>query len=226
MSYHPSDYQIGFALAVLSAVFNGSFGVFGKLSETPHDPVIFSCFLTYGALLSSIVAALLHGLLSHDHFEIAFTLWGVLAGAVFVFAILFTFIAIPLAGLARSSATWCSSAVIVSFLWGAIGPTSPPRQPMKNAVIGILAVVIIICGILVITFASKISKIGRTGQRLTRSEDEASGVHSSNYESMGAESADERTDDTDQQWSAAVSDQTVGLLSAVVVGLFGGSVLV
>lgn len=45
------------------------------------------------------------------------------AGMLFVLAGLFSFLAIPELGLAIAQGVWGGSAVLVSFLWGAVGPT-------------------------------------------------------------------------------------------------------
>lgn len=48
---------------------------------------------------------------------------GMVAGMLFVLAGLFSFLAIPELGLAIAQGVWGGSAVLVSFLWGAVGPT-------------------------------------------------------------------------------------------------------
>mmetsp|Transcript_36269 Transcript_36269/g.117273 ORF Transcript_36269/g.117273 Transcript_36269/m.117273 type:complete len:411 (-) Transcript_36269:56-1288(-) len=247
---NPDDHSmiaVGFGLAILSAVFNGTFGVFGKLCAKAPDPVIFNTFLTYGTLLSSMLVLLLSPLWEGGEFHLGFTWFGALAGALFVFATLFSFIAIPLAGLATSSATWSCSAVLIAFLWGAVAPVSPPRQPMKDAGLSVVGVCIMVVGVLVINFSARIGRLlspppgdkvpPMSAPAAPKRDDsiELSTTDSVVEESSSQTDGPEPNCDNSSGSSAdspvagggfSVSGQAAGLLSAVSVGFFGGSVLV
>lgn len=203
----------GLALAALSAVFNGTHGMLVKLCQAPPDPVIFNTLLSFGALLSSLLALLAQPLWGDGTFRLYFTWWGTAAGALFVFATLFAFLAIPRLGIALTGATCCTSAMVVAFLWGAVGPTAPPRQPMKDVGLSILAVATLVFGALIINFSSRIGRSLRL-RKVETEEDEAD------------EDSATSCSGTKDSGGAAVGGKAMGLLSAVIVGLFGGSVLV
>ncbi|CAK9016926.1 unnamed protein product [Durusdinium trenchii] len=111
------DELIGFGIAALSSFFNGSFPVCQRIPRGPAlDPVVFNGLVCVGVFLSSLFVPLIFNL------NFVFTLPGALGGVLFVFAALFSFVAIPRAGLATAQAVWSCSAILVSFAWGAIGP--------------------------------------------------------------------------------------------------------
>eukprot|EP00913_Durusdinium_trenchii_P003573 g3305.t1 len=120
-----------------------------------------------------------------------------LGGVLFVFAALFSFVAIPRAGLATAQAVWSCSAILVSFAWGAIGPAEV-AAPVGNIPATLLAVALLVAGALVIVNCDSIA-----------------GRLSGNPQSQQSESQE-----------AAGSDKAAGISSALAVGLFGGSVLV
>lgn len=232
---------IGFGLAVLSAFFNGSWGVCSKVCNPSPDPVIFNGLLCIGCFLSSMAVAALSPVWdTNGQYHVEFSWWGALAGTLFVFACLFSFVAIPLAGLATANATWCSTAVVVSFLWGSVGP-SPPRKPLKSLPLSLLAVSLLIIGALIINLAPQLAQLiwGRkkvdgqeTGTDIEvslagdfASEDSRRQAHSASREATEDTSA-ETTEAEGGGNAPAASKKAIGLVTAVIVGFFGGSVLV
>jgi len=138
---------------------------------------------------------------------VGWTWCGALAGVFLVFATLFSFLAIPLAGLATAAATWSCSAVLVAFLWGAAGP-GKVAQPMKSVLLSILAVAILIGGVLVLNLRAQLSaRFCKSARGVTGMQDQIL------IEDGGV-----------QQGNAG--QKLLGLASAISVGIFGGSILV
>lgn len=92
------------------------------------------------------------------------------------------------------------SAILVSFLWGAIGPAEV-AAPLGNVTATVGAVLLLVAGALIIvncdSIAGRLSGANPVGSGYIEAEAEAS-----------------------------ASDRTAGIASALAVGLFGGSVLV
>ena len=131
---------VGFAIAALSSFFNGSFPVCQRIPKGPAlDPVVFNGLVCVGVFLSSLLVPWFFKL------DFVFTLPGALGGVLFVFAALFSFVAIPRAGLATAQAVWSCSAILVSFAWGAIGPAEV-AAPVGNIPATIAAVVLLVAG--------------------------------------------------------------------------------
>ncbi|CAE7253100.1 TMEM144 [Symbiodinium natans] len=188
----------GFGIAALSSFFNGSFPACQRLPKgEPLDPVLFNGLVCVGVFLSSLVVPFVFNV------PFVFTAGGALGGVLFVFAALFSFVAIPRAGLATAQAVWSCSAIIVSFGWGAIGPAEV-AAPVADITGSIAALALLIAGALVIVNCDGIAK-GLSGE--SAREASASGEASSGSGESGGE-------------------RTAGIASALAVGIFGGSVLV
>ena len=133
----------GIILAILSAVFNGSFVAFAKLRSVAAcelHPVLFNFYVTLGVFASCFVAAPFFPLVG-ARFEL--DALGALAGALFVFAASFSFIAASLVGLSTGQGVWCAAAILVSFLWGTVGP-APIGKPLGSVPLSIAALAVII----------------------------------------------------------------------------------
>lgn len=120
---------VGYGTAVLSAVFNGSFAAISKLVPQQH-PFIFNALLGVGVFLSSALFGLLvvplacgQALTASFDVDPVAALSGVLLGG----ATTFSFLAIPRIGLALAQGIWGGTAITVSFLWGE--PPGPVRTP-------------------------------------------------------------------------------------------------
>jgi len=185
------------ALAVLSSFFNGTFPALARIpSGPPLDPVLFNGLVCVGVFLSSLLVPVFAGT------PVVFTLAGALGGALFVFAALFSFIAIPRAGLATAQAVWSCSAIIVSFAWGAFGPAEI-AAPVQDLALSLVALGLLVAGALTIVNCDAIA----------------------NFFSPAADSGSETTSESDQE-DVAAGDKATGIACALAVGLFGGSVLV
>jgi len=184
-----------FALAAISSFFNGSFPVASRIpSGPPLDPVLFNGLVCLGVFVSSLFVPPLTGI------PFVFTAAGACGGILFVFAALFSFVAIPRAGLATAQAVWSCAAILVSFAWGAFGPAEI-AAPVADLPRSLAALALLVTGALVIVNCETLAEL--------------SSDSTEEGEQIGSP-ADE----------AAVADRPAGIASALAVGLFGGSVLV
>lgn len=190
--------SVALLLAVASSFFNGTFPACSRLpAGPPLDPVLFNGLVCAGVFASSLLVPLLAGT------PWLFTAGGLFGGVLFVFAALFSFIAIPRAGLATAQAVWSCSAILVSFAWGAFGPAEI-AAPVGDLSLSLVALLLLVAGALVIVNCDSIA------------------------EGVGGAKANEAaaTDTTEAQDAGGLGERATGILCALAVGLFGGSVLV
>mmetsp|Transcript_62535 Transcript_62535/g.116261 ORF Transcript_62535/g.116261 Transcript_62535/m.116261 type:complete len:419 (+) Transcript_62535:80-1336(+) len=183
----------GLAIAALSAFFNGSFPACARLPQEEPDPVIFNGIVCLGVFVSSLLVPVFVG------YDVQFILPGALGGALFVFAALCSFLAIPRAGLATAQAVWSCSAIAVAFTWGAFGPAEV-ASPVKDLTLSFVALGLLVAGALVIVTCSDLAeKFGR---------------------------ADSSREQPLLEGGPDAAERVSGLGLAASVGLFGGSILV
>mmetsp|Transcript_6366 Transcript_6366/g.16247 ORF Transcript_6366/g.16247 Transcript_6366/m.16247 type:complete len:376 (-) Transcript_6366:424-1551(-) len=221
---------VGLALAALSMVGNGSFGIFGKLCRKEPDPVLFNSFLAVGVMLSSLLPM---PFLARAGFAVGLTLPGAIAGCLLVVATLFSFIAISLTGLSNAQATWSCAAITCATLWGALGPQrggKGPGAPMKSVGLTILALCFLVAGVMVINAAASVAAklfCGSARKKLNLSDSTTAKVEEGEGNPVSAasevsESSGAESDEETGSWLKAL----LGLVPALLVGLSGGSVLV
>ena len=116
----------GFALAVASAVFNGTFVAPFKtkrVSDLKLRPIIFQLYVACGVFASSWLAL---PFLQYNHIvadcpdagtTLEFSLLGMLGGGLFIVSIVASFNAVELIGLALAQGIWGGVALLVSYLW-------------------------------------------------------------------------------------------------------------
>merc|ERR1711865_1298149 len=80
--------------------------------------------------------------------DLKFNILGCFSGALFVGAILCSFLAIPHLGLAMAQGIWGGSALLVAFLWGVLGPSPVGAAPSSwsGSLIGVTFLMIGILG--------------------------------------------------------------------------------
>mmetsp|Transcript_43217 Transcript_43217/g.113708 ORF Transcript_43217/g.113708 Transcript_43217/m.113708 type:complete len:410 (-) Transcript_43217:340-1569(-) len=208
---------MGLMFAVGSSFFNGSFPVAARLQKTPLDPILFNGFVCIGAFLSSLLIPLI--------FRTAwvFTWGGFLAGVLFVFAVLFSFVAIPLVGLAIAQAVWSASAIIVSVLWGILGPEQVAAVVQSAPLTG-LAVSLLVLGALVSVSATHIAQRLWPSPCVVTEENLRGGPMSVGL--LGAVDRESDPDSVLYSVKARSASRLAGVVSAASVGVFGGSILV
>lgn len=215
---------IGLVLAAISMIGNGTFGIFGKLCKKEPDPILFNVFLALGIMISSLLTIPFFPLVTPDgSFPLEWTWFGAMSGVLVVVATAASFVAISLAGLATAQATWSCAAILVAFLWGALGPQrggKGPGAPVGNWGITILSVVLLVLGVVVINLAGQLATMffGKEASK----------------DNVAAETSGDMESATDITSSEAPSEDggksslktILGLIPALVVGISGGSILV
>jgi len=194
---------VGFLLAVLSAFFNGSFPAWSKLQHPGDeaDNVVFNGIVGIGAFVSSALVQIVLFIMGH---ELILSWFAMLGGFLFLGATLCTFIAIPKLGLGAACCVWSVTAIFVSFLWGVLGPQKV-QSPVGSWPFALLSLLCLAVGAIVIVLAETLAQQffgGRPELKLLDVEGQktAGGTNS--------------------------GDKVLGLVFAVGVGLFGGSILV
>jgi glucose uptake protein GlcU len=214
----------GFAIAALSAFFNGSFPAWSKATKEEVDPVVFNGLVGLGAFLSSMVVPLLFNQLDGYVFiPLAFV-----GGVLLIGATLCSFLAIPRLGLGPAMALWSCSAILVSFLWGSLGP-GKIHSDIKNIPLSILSLLLLIVGAVVIVGNDAIaSKVFAEARDAPLVEGEVKKSSSFVAEPLAKTNSKLEVDHDvpSKTFEAGAGSKILGLAFAMSVGLFGGSILV
>mmetsp|Transcript_16073 Transcript_16073/g.28883 ORF Transcript_16073/g.28883 Transcript_16073/m.28883 type:complete len:348 (+) Transcript_16073:116-1159(+) len=215
---------VGYVVAILSAVFNGSFPVPFKLEQVAKcqlHPLLFQLYVSFGVFLSSWLALAflpyngsLTGADSANTPDFPFPPLALVAGGLFVLSIVFSFAAIPMIGLAMSQGIWGGSAILVAFIWG----VAAFGNPVVNPGLAVAAIVLLLCGVGGIAFCESI----------------ATYVFHRPYTAFNDEGREALTDgvDADDHKKDSLEKHKqkrrwlTGICCAVAVGLAGGSTLV
>lgn len=197
---------LGFLLATASAVCNGSFAAISK--SYPNDPLIFNLHFCVGILLSSMVVPVFF---TYSGNEFGVPPVGLVAGLLLVLSTTCAFLAVPRCGLAIGQGVWGGVAVIVSFLWGAVGP-SEISGPLRSTPMSMLALFFLLCGIYGILLSDRF-KINKEGIQKAP---------------LDARTKLLSDDDTSRSGKNDLQRKEFifGIGYAVLVGIFGGSILV
>lgn len=210
----------GFVIAALSAFFNGSFPVWSKATKEEVDPVVFNGLVGLGAFVSSMIVPLLFNQLD----GYVFIPMGFVGGLLLIGATLCSFLAIPRLGLGPAMALWSCSAILVSFLWGAVGP-GKIHSDIKNIPFSMLSLLLLIVGAVVIVgndaIASKVFGEARDAPLLQKSNSFVAEPLTKSNSKLEVDH-----DAPSQNYDAGAGTKILGLVFAMSVGLFGGSILV
>ncbi|KAK9908027.1 hypothetical protein WJX75_001764 [Coccomyxa subellipsoidea] len=198
----------GFFVAILAALFNGSFGIFSKIKRVQDaevPPPIFNFWTCIGIIISSLPFLFLHQV---------FTPLGLLSGVFFVISMACTIFAIQFLGLSSAAGLWCGTAVVVSFTFGvkALGDTI--QQPSLAAP----GLVLLIGGIAGIALNGEVVARRRQNEETLREEQEGDGE----VEMGGGEDPLLSSENAKKKRTRT---SLLGLATAVVAGIFGGLVL-
>ena len=217
---------VGLAIAVVSAIFNGSFVAFakGKSAGLVH-PFVFNLYLSLGVFGSSL--AVIPFALSAPLSPSLACPFGLLAGFLFVGASSLSFLATSHVGLSTGQGVWGGSAILVAFLWGTLGP-SPIGVPVVNLPLSVLAILLLLLGVVGIVKCEPLGDAlldhlnGGVGMH-PRTEALIAAVPHGDPDDAELTSRNPAPDATDD---APTGSRAVGLTAALFVGLFGGSILV
>ena len=223
---------VGYLLAVLSSVFNGSFVAFAKLESVACvdlHPILFNFYVTCGVAISSCLA--IPYILAHG--GLTFVYEGAVGGVLFVGASSLSFVAAKNLGLSTGQGVWSGCAITVAFLWGVLGP-QPVGQPLGSLPLSLLALLFLLMGVVGMV---KCEPLGRAlDWRELHDTEPLHGSNGSNGSngSDGSPGSGQRENGLLSE-DCALQPQAVplargarvsGFCAAVGVGLFGGSILV
>jgi len=215
---------VGFCIAALSAFFNGSFPVWSKATKEEVDPVVFNGLVGLGAFVSSMIVPLLFNQLD----GYVFIPLGFVGGMLLIGATLCSFLAIPRLGLGPAMALWSCSAILVSFLWGALGP-GKIHSDIKNLPLSMVSLLLLIVGAVVIVGNDAIaSKVFGEARDAPLQEDLVKKSNSFVAEPLTKSNSKLEVDHDapSRNFDAGAGTKILGLAFAMSVGLFGGSILV
>lgn len=228
-----ADHGAGLSLAVLSALFNGSFVSFSKFEAAKIvHPFVFNLYLAVGVFISSCTVIPFMSLLGSPPL---ICILGVLAGLLLAAATSLSFIAVSSIGVSSGQGIFGAAAILVSFLWGTLGP-APIGVPVVSMPLSLLATALLLLGVAGIVNCEAIGRcvsgqlddvpqpaapplMEPLASQAHRSEElEELVCGSSRHGGPGSSGGGGgRTDG---------SHRVVGVVAAVFVGVFGGSILV
>eukprot|EP01082_Thalassiosira_pseudonana_P005134 g4680.t1.2.5e174189 g4680 g4680.t1 contig16:43451-44874(+) len=231
----PPSILIGWFAALIGALGFGSFAVPIKgdaANSVDVDPLVMQSYKSLMCFLSSWLVLLCGQ-------EFTFTWWGIVSGLFWVPAGAFNIFAIRNAGLAVSQGIVSSSIVMVSFIWGDL----IFREAVKSELIAYFAVCLIMAGLYGMSFFStseeqpehtSVSDNDNNGEEkldLMRHESSDSFDSSNDNSSMGPLEISERRKPSIRGRPILICGKTysrrnIGLCSALICGVWGGSCLV
>ena len=176
-----------------------------------------AAYMTAGVFLSCMLFVLPFG---GGALELEFTLYGSLGGVLLVCANSCAFLAASLVGLSTGQGVWSGTAILVSFLWGTLGP-DPLSAPVRSVGLSLVALVVLLLGVGLVVSCRTIATalVGRstTDRALVEPGDGNAAVEVS----AGSDDATA----TSGPSASPPSARGVGLTFALLVGAFGGSIL-
>lgn len=153
-----------YILAVISAVANGSWAALRKLRSVQDcrpTTLEFNMYMNIGVFISSLLMIIVIPFTG----KVVGLCWqGLLAGVLLAVATTCSFLAVANAGVSIGQGVWCSTAVLVSFLWGTFGPEEIADEA-KSVPISITSVVIIILGVVGIVYSLRLSTAPRENEQ-------------------------------------------------------------
>ena len=213
--------DVGLAVAVLSAVFNGSFAAFSKFKSAQLvHPLIFNLYLSFGVFASSCVAIPVAKLVPLSAPLICPL--GFLAGLLFVGASSLSFVATKYVGLSTGQGLWGGSAILVAFLWGTLGP-KPVGVPVASVPLSMLATSLLLLGVGGIVKCESLGSMlcrERKSREVTLADDATPPRVQPLLLPEGGPPLSEPPS------SPLGGSRAIGVAAALSVGLFGGSILV
>ena len=135
----------GFALAITSAITNGTFSVPSKLSPVKRanvEPYIFNLYMCFAVGITSLCFLFF--------VPFTFTWMGLISGLFLSFSTLNAFRAASLLGISIGAGIWSGTAAIVSFIFGYFFD-----HPVSNLIQGVAALVVIVASIAGMAFAER-----------------------------------------------------------------------
>uniref|UniRef100_A0A0G4HNV1 EamA domain-containing protein n=1 Tax=Chromera velia CCMP2878 TaxID=1169474 RepID=A0A0G4HNV1_9ALVE len=222
----------GLVAAVLSAVFNGSFPSLSKvpaLKDLHVDEILFSTYVSMGVFLSSVIALAFLPLNSHIVNDegagtvLRFEPFGLLAGAILVGAFTFSFLAVPRVGVAIGQGVWSCAAMLISFMWG----TVVNGDRIKSVGLAVAALFMLVIGGLGISLCTEVSKwVARKFPSMSESREAPTLLEgNAGVSERGGVTAEVIAEGAGHEGGSSAGRRAFGLVCALLVGVFGGSIL-
>eukprot|EP00551_Chaetoceros_affinis_P010538 CAMPEP_0203668180 /NCGR_PEP_ID=MMETSP0090-20130426/4873_1 /ASSEMBLY_ACC=CAM_ASM_001088 /TAXON_ID=426623 /ORGANISM="Chaetoceros affinis, Strain CCMP159" /LENGTH=332 /DNA_ID=CAMNT_0050532549 /DNA_START=82 /DNA_END=1077 /DNA_ORIENTATION=+ len=209
--------ELGIIYAIASAIFNGSFTTLFKtrrMVDLSIHPIIFQLYVSCGVFLSSwLVIPFVH--MNREGGGFFSFCMGLLAGALFIFAVYASFQAIDYIGIALAQGIWGGIAMVVSYIWGVCFFHENP----SNTFFSIFALFLLVAGVISIASCERVGTM--LFGRISLDNTSVSEVNLLLQMSIdgGIETGDRLR--TPQNSSNYIR----GVLWAISVGIFGGSIL-
>ncbi len=200
--------NLGIVYAITSAIFNGSFTTLFKtrrMVDLSISPIIFQLYVSCGVFVSSWFVVPFIPMEREDGLSFCM---GLIAGALFVFSVFASFQAVDYVGVALAQGVWGGVAMVVSYAWGVFLFDENP----SNQFLSLFSLFLLVCGVLLIAFCERVGKFF---------------VRNSfnNNDSESNLLLDTNNDDDNGIRPSLVGTQLKGMLWALFVGTFGGSIL-
>jgi len=201
---HPYAYVLALVSSFCNAIFFAPNRLESVKSADIH-PIVYNWYTTMGVFVFSwwVATYLPYAGLA----VVTFTPAGFVAGALFTLALCFSCLALPLLGMSIAMGIWCGAAIVVSFLWGTVGPDVIAR-PLADVPLSAIAVLLELVGVLGIINCDQLGKkvFGKC----------CAGEHESLLDGAGVSDGSE---------AFSASKKFMGVIYALSVGCFGGSML-
>jgi len=233
MASEPSSYVLGWFAAFVGTIGFGSFAVPIKgdaANSVDIDPLVMQSYKSLMCFMTSWLVVLLGQ-------KVTFTWWGLVSGLFWVPGGAFNIFAIRNAGLAISQGIVASSIVMVSFVWGNL----IFREPVKSQTMAYAAVWIMMTGLYGMSYYSTAESL--PASRSVSSIEEENNEEEQDLMRKKSDAFDndslrslseplEITQPTPRRGRSILicgktySRHTLGLVSALICGTWGGSCLV
>eukprot|EP00891_Asterochloris_glomerata_P007625 jgi/Astpho2/7625/Aster-x0777 len=159
------------------------------------EPYIFNFWASIGVVLSSLPLFVVY--------PMVFDKWGLLSGVLFVLSTACTFFAINRLGLATAAATWCGTAIVVSFTFG----LKIAGENLSKPWLAVPSIILLVVAITGNAFSGRLSE--------EETPEGGSGDAEASYSSL----------ENNGSRRPVLSNFLVGIGAAVAAGFFGGLVL-
>jgi glucose uptake protein GlcU len=207
-------------VAVGACLFTfGSYGIFVKtpsVSDLNVDPAVFQVYNSLGTAATLMCVAFYNTV----HFTASEFLWGVLGASFWVITQLLAFVAINTIGYAVGPAIWAGTTIVVSFVWG----VSLLGDHPSNIFLSVVALLILVLGISTAAICNSSIPDLIYVQCLAQGQEEE---RQRLFESISASiTINSGSKDKSPKEKISRMRYLVGVVAAIVVGLFNGSLQV
>lgn len=206
----------GYVAALVSCIAFGSFAVpiKGKAANSVSiDPLVMQTYKTGMCFLTSWLVLLLGE-------PFIFTPWGLLSGLFWVPGGTAGIAAVRTAGLAVSQGTWSTLKIMVAFVWGVFVFSEHVLSRLNST----MAIFLMMIGLWGMSFFSSPNRVAEDEENSLVESLLSNDNAELDYNEENEEDIDAPQEET--KWIHRLNNRQIGLLCAVIDGLWGGSILV